>query len=310
MKSYTGGRNLFGVWTKNTATANLSYGDQIANDDYRHLCALMDWPFLERNRTVSTVASTQAVTLPYDCDLVREISVVPNGSTMRYTPRRVADRETWDLLNLRSYVSDIPENYFVTGGQVLLWPIPAQTGNTVYIDQKSRVIDLSVADYTDGTITSIASGGTAVIGSGTTWTSQMVGRWINFTYSNTANTGDGLWYEISAVQTTTTMTLVRAYGGTSISAGTAAYTIGQMPLLPEAFQDLPWQWAAGSYWAKEADIRANAFFDQHGAPPMGGRPATGRVRDLIVGYANATTDMVLTDGVYEEIINPNLTVSL
>lgn len=310
MKSYTTGRNLYGTWTKNTASANLTYGDQMANDDYRHLCALMDWPFLERNRSVSTTAATQAVTLPYDCDLVREISVIPTGSTIRYTPRRMPDRESWDIINLRSYTSDIPEAYFVTGGQVLLWPTPASTNNTVYIDQKTRVIDLSVADYTTGTIVSIANGATAVVGSGTSWTSQMVGRYINITLTNTANTGDGLWYEIAAVPTSTTMTLTRAYGGTSISAGSAAYTLGQMPLLPEAFHDLPWLWASGTYWQKEADKRAQSFFDIHGSAPMGSRPATGRVRDLIVGYANATTDLVLEDGVPREMINPNLLVTL
>lgn len=310
MRSYTEGRNLAAVMTKNSATANLTYLDQMANDDYRHLCALMDWPFLNRNRSVSTTASTQAVPMPYDCDLVREISVIPTGSTIRYTPRRCPDRETWDTLNLRSYTSDIPEYYFVEAGQIQLWPVPASTGNTVYVDQKCRVIDLSVADYTTGTITSIASGGVAVIGSGTSWTAQMVGRYIRFTYSNTANTGDGLWYEISAVGSATTLTLARAYGGTSISAGTAAYTIGQMPLLPEAFHDLPWQWSAGCYWQKEADKRADGLFELHGSPPQGNRAATGRVRDLIVGYANATTDPVLDYGFDQEMINPNLLISL
>lgn len=310
MKSYTEGRNLAGTMTKNTATANLTYLDQMANDDYRHLCTLMDWPFLNRNRTVATTANTQSVPMPYDCDLVREISVIPASSTIRYTPQRCADRETWDVLNLRSYVSDIPEWYFVENGLIYLWPVPASSNNTVYIDQRCRVIDLSVADYTTGTITSIASGGTAVVGSGTSWTAQMVGRYIRFTYSNTANTGDGLWYEIAAVPTSTTMTLTRAYGGTSIAAGTAAYTIGQMPLLPEAFHDLPWQWASAMYWQKESDKRAKDLFEIHGMAPQGGRGASGRVRDLIAGYANSTTDPVLDSGNDYEMINPNLLISL
>lgn len=312
MKSYTEGRNLAGTWTKNTSTANLSYLDQIANDDYRHLCALMDWPFLERQRTLSTSAGVQYNTLPYDCDLVREISVIPTGSTIRYTPRRVADRETWDRINLRSStpVSDIPESYFVMNGQVGLYPIPASSNNTIYVQQKTRVIDLSMADYTTGTIVSIANGATTVTGSGTSWTAQMTGRWIRITYSNTANTGDGLWYEISSVTNSTTLELVRAYGGTSISAGSAAYTIGQMPLLPESFHDLPWLFSAGSYWQKEGDKRAQSFFDIHGTSPMGGRAATGRVRELIAGYANATTDFVLEEGWQREEINPNLLITL
>lgn len=313
MKSYTTGRNLAGTWTKNTSTANLQFLDQVANDDYRHLCALKDWPFLERRRSLSTTASTQFTNLPYDCDLVREISVTPTGSTLLYTPRECTSREQWDTLNLSSaYRADIPEWYFVFAGQIGLWPIPNSTGNTIYVAQKTRVIDLSIADYTTGNIATATNGSAAIVGSGTSWTAQMAGRYIRVTYSDTANTGDGLWYEIASVTDTTHLTLVRNYGGTSISAGSAAYTIGQMPLLPEAFHDLPWMWAAGDYWQKEADNdgRAKFYIEQHGMPPVGNQPATGRVKDLITAYSSPTTGMVLDYGIEKEQPNPNLLISL
>lgn len=309
MKSYTQGRNLAAIWTKNSDSTNLSYLDQIANDDYKHLCALKDWPFLTRNRSISTTASTQFTTLPYDCDLVREISVIPTGSTIRYTPRECPDRFTWDQLNLRSYVSDIPEYYFILNGQVGLWPVPASTGNTIYVTQRSRAIDLSVADITSTTVTSITSGAAAMVVSGGV-SALMAGLWVRVTYSpGSSNTGDGVWYEISGVSGST-ITLVRNYGGTTISAGTAACTISQMPLLPEAYHDLPWQWSAGTYWQKEADKRAQSFFDQHGSSGEGGRAPTGRVKELINGYSSQSTDMVIDDGVDREEINPNLLISL
>lgn len=309
MKSYTQGRNLAGVLTKNTDSGNLTYLDGVANDDYRHLCALKDWPFLNRNRTVSTTASTQFTNLPYDCDIVREISVIPNGSTIRYTPTEVSSRTEWDELNLRSYVSDVPERWFVSAGQVGLWPVPAQTGNVIYVQQKSRVIDLGIADITTSTVTTATNGSPTVVVSGGV-TALMAGMWIRITYvPGTTNTGDGLWYEISGVSGST-ITLVRNYGGTSISAGTAACTIGQMPLLPESFQDLPWIYATGTYWQKEADKRAQGYFDQHGSSGEGGRPPTGRVKELINAWSSATSDMVIESGDEREIINPNLIISL
>lgn len=308
MKSYTQGRNLAGIWTKNTDTTNLSYLDQIANDDYRHLCALKDWPFLTRNRSVTTTASTQFTTLPYDCDLVREISVIPLASTIRYTPKECPSRAEWDRLNLRSYTSDIPEYYFIYNGTVGLWPVPATTGNTIYVTQRSRVIDLSVADTTVSVVTATSGGTGITVASGLT--TLMAGMWIRIAYSGAANTGDGTWYEISSVTNATTLVLVRAYGGTSIAAGSASATIGQMPLLPEAFHDLPWQWASGTYWQKEADKRAQSFFDQHGSAGEGGRAPTGRVKELINGYSSQSTDMVIDSGVEQEEINPNLLISL
>lgn len=310
MKSYTTGRNLAGSLTKNSASANLTYLDERANDDYRRLCALRDWPFLERTRTLSTTASTQGTTLPYDCDLVREVSVIPTGSTTRYTPDPVKSLQEWDRLNLTSFTSDIPEAYFVYAGQVLLWPTPASTGNTIYVRQKTRVIDLSVADITNVTITTATAGSTSVTFSGTL-TSLHAGMWLRITYTpGTSNTGDGLWYEIAGVSGSV-ITLTRAYGGTSISGGTAASTIGQMPLLPEAFHEMPWIWSAATYWSKEDDKRSRELFAQHGTPPEGSKPATGMVRELIQAYGSPTTDMVIEEGLQErEEPNPNLTISL
>jgi hypothetical protein len=309
MKSYTVGRNLAAIWSKNSGSDNLLYLDQMANDDYKHICSLKDWPFLTRNRTISTTASTQFTTLPYDCDLVREISVIPTGSTIRYTPRECPDRRTWDQLNLRSYTSDIPEYYFILNGQVGLWPVPASTGNTIYVTQRSRAIDLSFADITSTTVTSITSGATTMVVSGGV-TALMAGLWIRVTYTpSSTNTGDGVWYEISGVSGST-ITLVRAYGGTTISAGAAACTISQMPLLPEAYHDLPWQWSAGMYWQKEADKRATPFLEMHGTSGQAGQPPTGRIKELINGYSSQSTDMVIDDGTEDKEINPNLLISL
>lgn len=300
MRSYTAGRNQYGVWTKNTSTAGLSDGDNVSNNLYRHICAMKDWPFLEKMRTLSTTASTQFTNLPYDCDQVREIAVIPTGQTIRYTPQLSPSRTHWDELNLVTFTSDIPQWYFVFAGQVGLWPIPASTGNTINVTQKSRVIDLSVADYTTGSVSAVTSGATTVTGSGTSWTAQMVGRYIQIAYSNTANTGDGLWYEISAVASATSLTLTRAYGGTTIAAGSATYTIGQMPLLPEAFHDTPWKGASAQYWKKEMDERGTSFQTDYDRD----------LADLIRTYSSATTSMVIDSGDDWNIINPNLTVTI
>lgn len=301
MKSYTKGRAYYGSKTKNTSSANLTLGDEVANDTYRQICSMRDWPWLERVRTKATVASTQAVELPYDCDQVREISVIPNGSTTRYTPKLSPSAEHWDDLNLSTFTSDIPEWYFVRAGQLLLWPTPVQTGNTIYITQKSRVIDLSFADITNITVASITNGATAMVVSGSL-TTAMVGLWIRVTYTGgvAATTGDGQWYEIGAIGSATTLTLVRAYGGTTIAGATAACTIGQMPLLPEAFHQTPWKMAASEYWSKEGDKRSILYQNEYNA----------ELKELVKNWSSPTTDMVIDNGRDDQIINPNLTIMM
>jgi hypothetical protein len=129
----------------------------------------------------------------------------------------------------------------------------------------------------------------------------MVGRYIRITLLDTVNTGDGQWYEIATVPSTTTMTLTRVYGGTAITTGTAVYTIGQMPLLPDAFHDTPWKFAAAKYWAKEDDVRSRELMAE----------VTQDLIDLNSTYSSDTTEMVLDDGGYQnQIINPNLYINL
>lgn len=298
-KSYTEGRNLYGVLTKNSSTANLSLGDQTANDLYRSICAMRDWPFLERLRTLTTVASQQFYALPYDTDFVREIAVII--SSTRYTVKLCPDRKFWDELNLSSFTSDIPEWYFVFNNQIGLWPTPATAGNTINVTQKTKVINLEIADYTTGEVSAVVNGATTVTGSTTLWTSQMVGRYIRITQSNAVKTGDGLWYEIASVTSNTALELSKAYGGSTIAAGSSAYTIGQMPLLHESLHFLPWIGAAANYWQIEKDERGATFQAKY----------DGGLAQLLNPNASPTTDMVIDDGLDDDnMINPNLTIQL
>ena len=289
---------MYGVDTKNTTTANLSYGDEIMNDFYRKLLAKADWPFLHRLRTATTVASTTFVALPYDVDQVESVFVTVG--TTRYNPRPAPNRQFWDRLHYSVQTSDTPQYWFVYNGEIGLWPRPSTAGNTISLNAKVRVIDLNTADITTTTITTLANASTALtVSAGLTV--QMAGFWIRPTYATTANSGDGNWYELSSVTNATTGTLVRNYGGTSIAAGTAACTIAQISLLPEAFQDLPELFAAYKYWSKEKDSRAADFKSM----------LNEGISGLFNAYGFNDLSMVVDSGDDDaSIINPNLTISL
>ena len=297
MKSYTTLRTDYGVDTKNTSSANLTYGDGKMNDFHRRILSKADWPFLHRLRTASTIASTTFVNLPYDVDLVESVFVTVG--TTRHTPVPAPSRAFWDQLHYSVQTSDTPEYWFVYNGQLGLWPRPSSSSNTISIDCKIKPIDLNTADITSSTITTLANAGTALtVSAGLT--AQMVGFWVRPTFSTTANTGDGQWYELSAIGGATTATLVRAYGGNSIAAGTAACTIAQMPLLPEAYHDLPEIYGAWRYWAKEKDSRADDFKSA----------LVEGVSDLFSAYGFSDLSMVIDDGDDHFLINQNLAISL
>ncbi len=297
MKSYTQLRTDYGVDTKNTSTANLTKGDGWMNDFHRRLISKADWPFIHRLRTLATVASTTFINLPYDVDQVESVFVTVGGT--RHNPKPAPSRRFWDELHYSTQTSDTPEYWFTYNGQLGLWPRPSSSSNVISIDAKIRAVDLNTADITSTTITTLANGGTALtVSAGLT--AQMVGWWIRPTYSTTANTGDGQWYELSAIGGATTATLVRAYGGVSIAVGTAASTLAQMPLLPEAFHDLPEIYASWRYWAKEKDSRAIAFKQM----------LDEGVKDLFTAYGVSDLSMVIDDGDDTPLTNPNLIISL
>lgn len=257
MKSYTTLRNLASSLVDNAETATLTLLDQFINDGHRLVCGERPWPFLPVSDTLATVASQQAYEIPARIGRLKAIKVTVSSTI--YTPRLIVSESEWQRINMTVATSDIPQFFYVRGRTVELYPKSATTNGTITFYGNRELRDINVADYTTGQITTLANAGTAVTGSSTVWTAPMAGRYIRITYSDTANTGDGFWYEISSVGSNTALTLVKPYEGTAISAGSAAYTIGMMPLLPEAYHVLPVYYAAWQYWLLNGDARAGSY---------------------------------------------------
>jgi len=239
--------------------------------------------------------------LPHDIDQVESVFVIVSSTRFPLTP--APSKTFWDKLHYSSYNSDTPEYWFVEDARIKIWPRLISDGNVISIDGKIRVADLNIADYTTGTVDIATNGSIELTGSGTTWTQPMVGRWIRITHSDTASAaGDGVWYEINAVESSTVLTLRRPYGGTSLTTGaSAAYIIGQMPLLPEAYHDIIEQYGAFRHWSKEKDADRALLFRT--------MVETG-VADLFNTYAVEDLTMVIDDGFEDFLINPNLTINL
>lgn len=299
MKSYSTLRTLFGRNTLDASSANLTQGDEWMNDEIRRICTSGDYPFMHKDRTLTTTASTQSKALPYDLDSVSTVKVTVG--TVIYSPLPVNSQREWDILNFGTYTSDAAERYFVKDGTFSLWPIPATSSNTITLNGKLRVADLTTVDDTSRTVVTLANNTTALTVSGGL-TTQMVGFWIRPTFTTTANTGDGRWYEMSAIGGATTATLARAYGGVSIAAGTAASTIAQMPIIPEAFHDLPVLRACEQYWAINSNAAKMTFF---------GNKANAKMEEFNSSYKTNINNPVVDDGrvnryIDDYVTNPNL----
>jgi hypothetical protein len=167
-------------------------------------------------------------------------SVTLTDGALTWTMKEIQTIDEWNKLNVFPYYANIPDSYFIFpggdhGSQLGIWPIPSSSNLSITFWYKYRIPDLSIADYSTGTV-SVSNGSTTVTGSGTSWTTttnaQNESRWIQFPQT----TGDNLWYQVLSVNSATSLTLYQPYQGISVSGGT--YVLGQMPILPEDFQDM------------------------------------------------------------------------
>lgn len=204
----------------------------------------------------ASIGGVQFYPMPPNYSKLKDITITVG--VLRWTVTEVRTREEWDNLNVFPYYASIPSKFFIypggdKGGQIGIWPIPSTTGNVITFNYKFRVPDLSITDYTTPGTVAVANGSTAVVGTNTTWqvttNPQLESRWIQIApNATTANSGDNLWYQIASVNSATSLTLYQPYQGSSVTAAPAGgYTIGQMPLIAEDFQDML-VWKALQYY--------------------------------------------------------------
>lgn len=297
MKSFTDLRNLYGTLSNNSSPDNLTLGDELINDSIRQICEAKAWYFLEKTKTTLTVANQQTYNLPFDCKKLINVTIIIG--TTKYTPEECTSRDFWDYLNSSTSVtSDTPVYYFIFNNQLNFYPIPSSGGNTITYSYIKGFRDLSLADYTTGTITTTS--GTTLTGSGTTWTVPMAGRFLRITASDTVSSGDGIWYEISSVSSATSITLVDSYNGTALSGATGTYIIGDLSPLPEAYQVLPVYSALETYFStKTEDLSRSQFW---------GKKFADGYENLNSFYGRKSTNVVLSENI--EILNPNNYITL
>lgn len=236
MKSFTTLQNLATSLSQNTSTTNATLLAQLINDAHKYL--LEKYYFNESSTTIVTVASQQFYDLPFDFSK-NKTDTITTGQ-LKWTPVEVLSRQDWDRLNVFPYTADFPSNYFIWNNQLGFYPIPSTAGNTITYNYKRRPTDLTIADYSTGTV-SATNGSTGIVGSGTGFLANYLpvagsvlplNLWIKITPPS----GDGNWYKISSITSATVLTLVNSYQGGTTSG--ASYVIGQMPLLLEDFHDL------------------------------------------------------------------------
>lgn len=261
MKSYSTLLALGQTFTENTSAVNTTLLPQFINDSVRTIATLRGgmWPWLEKIRTIQTVSSQDGYNLPASVRKIADLYVTIGEQV--YWPELIYDPEHWKLiLAMKLGESNIPRYVYQQGRKILFSPIIDVDDQPITFRSRENVIDLNAVDYTTGNVSSVSNGLTTVTGSGTSWTSAMAGRYIRITATTASGGGDELWYEIASVTSPTVLELFAPYEGTTIAAGSAAYIIGQMSVIPESYDVAPVYRAAALYWQMKNPNRAKAWW--------------------------------------------------
>lgn len=305
MLTYTGSRTHFGDLINDTTSTTLTIGDRLINHQIKRILGKRNWPFLETTVPLTTVAGQQFYDLPITCKRAKTLYLTVGGT--QYSPVQAPSREFWDKINSQTnYTSDIPEFFFPFNGQIGIWPVPATSSNIATLTCLRTQKDLTISDFSTGTILTATPGSATIIGTGTNWLNAMVGSYFKITEGlagvYTDNKGDGRWYEIEDVVSGTEITLTKPYNGDAVATGAAVYTIGQASIIPEEYQDVPVIAAAYMYYKvikPELDI-AKEFKAEY----------DDRFAEFLSDYGQKTTSPVLDEEDDLDFINPNLTIRL
>ena len=259
MRTYTTFRNDYGSMTNNTEAGNLTLGDKFINDSIRTVCNLQGGRlrFLEATKDMTTVASQAFYQIPNGFRKLMSIVVWSEATTagIPYTPEMIFDPTIWNKVQqLKLGQGSLPYYTYVENTRFAIYPVPSVTGNLITIRGRLSTRDLSIADITTAKVVSIANGGVDMVISTTAATADWVGRYIKITETEAANGGDGFWYKIGAYVDATHITLEKPYEGSSIAAATAACTVGQGTVIPEAYDIAPVYRACALYYQQQKDL--------------------------------------------------------
>lgn len=189
---------------------------------------------------ISTIG-VQAYPIPANISKIKNDTITIGQ--LVYTPAPVRSIQDWTRLNSLPYTSDIPNYYFIYNNKVNFFPIPSSSGNIITFNYKARVPDLSFADYTTGTLSSIAVGDNTITGVSTSWNTTGAYplntdlSFFNLFLRITPPSGDGIWYPIQKFTSDTELYLMTPIQDAP-STTASSYTIGQLPLLEEDFHDM------------------------------------------------------------------------
>lgn len=230
--------------TKDDSTENSNRGKRRINQNYKMICAGYSYPWLERTFTTTSVAGQNNYQLPQYFRKPRTAKVTIDSDD--YIMQEIINPETFDGItrDADDIESDFSNYFHIREGEILIYPTFSTSGQTITVlglfKPEKFVND---TDYNTGTV-SVTSGSATVTGSGTTFTSQTDNDNLNIIINDRS-------YRVATIDSATQLTLESNFNGTTGSG--LSYTLADVPILPEEYQDLLWILPTLEYYSMDRE---------------------------------------------------------
>lgn len=224
------------------------------NQGMQKFGAILNREWRIKEVTFSTVASQQYYQLPEDC--IRPQTIIITIGGIDYPLIEVADETAWNDINRYrdTETSDFPTHYHIKGADLFgIYPVPASsTSNGGLLTYEPRMRRMTAADYVTGSI-AVTSASAAIVGTGTTFTAQMVGRVL---LVENDSDQDGVGYKVDSFTDATHINVENLFGG--LTASGVTYRIGVVPDIPDEFHESLVDYASYRYYKRRRDRRLSA----------------------------------------------------
>lgn len=229
MNTYTALKTQYTTLSQLNSAANTALGGTLINQGQLYYTR----KYFSDMKSVqyATIASTPNYKYPADFKSFREAYI--QVGAQKWTLQEIKTREQYDSITFIQYTSDIPQYIYLDEStkQFFIFPTPASNNNTIVFNYLYSLVNLEMEDVT---ATATVTNGSSVV----TLSSPVLsnGYSVNGYFRiNLLDGGDGVWYPISQINSSTQLTLSNNFTGTS---GAFTCTIGQMPYIDPDFHDI------------------------------------------------------------------------
>lgn len=220
---------------------------------YQLVLAKMANYVTQQDQSTLTVSNQQYYHYPPGIVSIDAVSVTIGSISYPLDP--IYGQHAWDWINsIQIQPTVIPKFIFPRRDDFGIYPTPQADDYIINFKSFMRFINMTIADYTIGTISVTQAGQTITVAGGGTFTPAMVGRW--FVVTDPTAPGQGFWYRIAAWQSSSALTLESAYQGDTGSGLT--YRIGQSPEIPEEGHIILVDGVTSDFYANNRDDQATA----------------------------------------------------